>query len=231
MCWKSKNVTVKPRYYSALAFRISGSGVIKVNGREYSAAPNSILYLPQNIGYSAEYTDTEIIVFHFKTSHDDALPQCFSFSNTEHFYKIFLEAYTDWRLKRPGYMLKAFAHLYSILGALAEINAEAHLPEYFVKAVSLINSSFNKSDITVGEICKNVGIGETTFRNLFKKHYFKTPNEYIVDLRIDNAKTLILNGEPIKNAALESGFNDPKYFSRAFKKRCGVTPRKFGISK
>lgn len=230
MSWKSYNITLEPHSYSALAFRIKGSGVIKVNGEEYFLKPNSVLYIPQNIGYSAEYTDTDILVFHFITMYDDPEPQCFLCSNAERLYKMFLEASDIWRLKQPNYMFKAFALLYSILGELTEIKSEVGLPEYFVKAVSIINSSYN-TDITLSEICKRVGIGETAFRDLFKKHYLKTPKEYILDLKTDNAKFLILNGKSVKQAALESGFNDPKYFSRAFKKRCGITPSEFGASK
>lgn len=229
MCWESRNITLRPHNYSALAFRIKGSGVIKADDKEYFLEPNSVLYIPQKIGYTAAYTDTDIIVFHFITEYDDPEPHYFLCHNVERLYKMFFDACNIWQIKQPNYMFKALALLYSIFGELTEIKSEAKLPEYFVNAVSIINSSYN-TDITLSEICKRVGIGETAFRNLFKKHYFKTPNEYIVDLKIENAKFLLLNGKSVKQAALGSGFNDPKYFSRAFKKKCGITPSEFSVN-
>lgn len=224
MSWKGGYVTVNPRKYSALVFRISGSAIIKANGNEYNIQPNSVLYLPQNLGYTASYTDTEIIAFHFKTASDDKLPCVYTFDNTERIYKMFLQAYNDWGKKRVGYMFHAVSQLYAVLAVLFELNAKERLPGYLTEAVSIINSSFNKGDMSVSEICRSVGVGETSLRRIFKKYYFKTPNEYIIDLRIDYAKTLILNGESVKSAALQSGFNSSKYFSRIFKKRVGITP-------
>lgn len=224
MSWQSGYVTVNPRKYSALVFRISGNAIISADGKKYDIKPNGILYLPQNLGYTASYTDTEIIAFHFITSRNDSAPSVYSFNNTEKLYKIFFQAYNDWSKKHVGYKFNAISQLYSALSCIFELNAKESLPEYLINAISIMNSSFNSSDISVSEICRRVGVGETSLRRLFKKYYFKTPNEYIIDLRIDYAKSLILNGESVKSAALQSGFNDPKYFSRIVKKRLGITP-------
>ena len=69
-----------------------------------------------------------------------------------------------------------------------------------------------------------MGICETSFRELFKKYYIKTPIEFITDLRIENAKGLISNGLSVEAAAYESDFNDSKYFARIVKKKLGCTP-------
>ena len=74
-------------------------------------------------------------------------------------------------------------------------------------------------------VCAETGISATLFRKLFKKHYQKTPTEYITSLRLEYARNLISSGMAIKNAAYESGFNDPKYFARVVKKCLNCTPR------
>ena len=93
------------------------------------------------------------------------------------------------------------------------------------RAISYINSNFKNSNLNVDMICEQAGIGATSFRQLFKKHYQKTPWEYITDLRLEYARNRISNGTPIENVAYESGFNDPKYFARVVKKRLNCTPR------
>ena len=117
--------------------------------------------------------------------------------------------------------------LYLILEKILENRVKVYMPQHFVNAVSSIMANFKSSNISISLICKNAGICETSFRALFKKYYFKTPIEFITDLRIDNAKSLISNGVPVEIAAYESGFNDPKYFARIVKKKLNCSPREF----
>ena len=45
------------------------------------------------------------------------------------------------------------------------------------------------------------------------------------DLRLENARNLIAAGVPVATAAEESGFADPKYFSRVVKLKYQCTPK------
>ena len=227
MLWDGGSFDINPRTYSALAFRIKSDAEIIVNGAKYSAGANDILYLPQKLRYHAQYTDTEMIVFHFITERDDIAPEVYSAENTEDIYKMFLQGHIFWKGKKAGFYLYTMSKLYSILGTIFENRARVSLPPHFINAVSIIMSDFKNSGISVSRICKSAGICETSFRALFKKYYLKTPIEYITDLRLDNAKSLISNGVSVESAALESGFNDPKYFARTVKKKLGCTPREF----
>ncbi len=61
---------------------------------------------------------------------------------------------------------------------------------------------------------------------LFKKELGMSPGECIKKERIFRAYALIYNeGCSVKEAAFRSGFNDPFYFSRVFKKITGINPR------
>ena len=55
-----------------------------------------------------------------------------------------------------------------------------------------------------------------------------TPHDYLLQLRIENAKKLLIKMQPresrVADVAYMSGFFDPLYFSRAFKKYTGVAP-------
>lgn len=225
MCWEGGTFDVKAREYSALAFRISGNADIKCGGNEYHINTNDILYLPQSMGYNAEYTDTEMIVIHFVTMRDDSKIEVYTLQNGEQIYKLFLRALAFWENKDPGFDVYAMAQLYTILGTILENETKANLPKYFLKAISFINSNYKNNNINVDMICAKVGVGATTFRQLFKRYHQKTPTEYITALRLEYARNLISGGMPIENAAYESGFNDPKYFARVVKRHFGCTPR------
>ena len=120
MRWSGGVFDVKPREYSALAFRISGSATISTGGKEYYINTNDILYMPQNMAYSAEYTDTEMLVIHFVTAQSDSDPEVYSFQNVEQVYKLFLQAYTLWKNKESGFAVYVLAQLYMILGVILE---------------------------------------------------------------------------------------------------------------
>jgi len=218
---------VAPRPYSSLTFRIKGTASVCVGDQTYSVNTNDIMYLPQNLEYTATYTETEMIAFHFVTARDDKEAEVYSFENGENIYKAFLLASELWEKKKSGFNIYAMSALYSVLGMICEKETRTQLPPHFLRAVSIMNSSYRNSRINVEDICTHAGISSTTFRQLFKKHYHKTPIEYIIDLRIEHARSLISSGMPVEAAAYESGFNDPKYFARTVKKRFGCTPRTF----
>lgn len=223
--WKGGFFNVKPRDVSALSFRIKGTAQIVCGEKNFTVNTNDILYIPQGAGYTADYTDTEMMVFHFITENDDKNAELYSLENNEEIYKAFMNAHMLWKSKKQGYTAYALSSFYKILGMIHEAETRSSMPEHFLNAVSFINSNFRNSNMTIPEICAASGISETVFREQFKKHYQKTPIEYINDMKLEYARTLISYGMPIEQAALESGFNDPKYFSRLVRKRFGCTAR------
>lgn len=225
MRWSAGIFHVKPREHSALAFRIAGNAVIGSGEKEYYVNTNDILYLPQNMAYTAQYTDTEMIVVHFVTAQDDAEAEVYSFEDGQQIYKMFLRLLSLWKSREPGYAVYSMAQLYAVLGTILEKETKASMPEYFLRAISFINAHYKDSELTVDMVCAEAGIGATVFRQLFKGHYHKTPVQYITELRLEYARNLISRGASIENAAFESGFNDPKYFARIVKKYFGCTPR------
>lgn len=225
MRWRGGVFHVKPRAHSALAFRISGNATITVGQKEYDIQANDILYMPQGIGYKAEYTDTEMLVIHFVASEKDSEPEIYSFQNTEPIYKLFLSALRFWVNKEPGFHVYVLSQLYMILGVILEKSTKRNLPGHFLIAISFINSNYRNGALSIDRICAEAGIGATQFRQLFKKYYQKTPTEYIMQLRLEYARNLISGGMTIEKAAYESGFNDSKYFARVVKKRLNCTPR------
>ncbi|MBQ3491284.1 MAG: helix-turn-helix transcriptional regulator [Oscillospiraceae bacterium] len=224
-CWNACAFTAVPRTYSSLIFRIKGSAAITCCGKEYRINTNDILYIPQNLTFQAEYTDTELIAIHFVTANDDKKPEVYSFENTEELYKLFMRAAALWENKEPGYPVYLMAQLYTILGTILAQNTASALPRPFIKAISFINANYKNSAINVNMICAEAGISATAFRGLFRKHYQKTPTQYFNELRLAYARNLISGGMTVENAACESGFNDPKYFARVVKKHYGCTPR------
>ena len=73
-----------------------------------------------------------------------------------------------------------------------------------------------------------VDISPYYFSKLFKQETGGNFIEYLTEVRLRNARELLKDsGLSIKEICAESGYSDPNYFSRIFKKYEGVTPSEF----
>ncbi|MBR5519118.1 MAG: helix-turn-helix transcriptional regulator, partial [Clostridia bacterium] len=151
--------------------------------------------------------------------------EVYSFQNVEQIYKQFLNARWLWENKKTGFRLYALSQLYLILGLIHEQRCQTSLPQHFLRALSFLNANFTNRALTVDMICRQAGMSATVFRQLFQRSYRKTPVQYITELRLERARNFISNGMSVEQAALESGFNDSKYFARVVKKHFHCTPR------
>lgn len=82
------------------------------------------------------------------------------------------------------------------------------------------------SDISVASLAGACNISVSALERRFKKHLDKSPRQYINDVRLDNARRMLLEtNKPIGTIALETGFADHSHFTRAFTRKFGVSPR------
>lgn len=64
---------------------------------------------------------------------------------------------------------------------------------------------------------------------LFTREIGVPPHVYQVQLRLNKALELLRSGKPVSDVALETGFFDQSHFTRAFKKKFGLTPGQYSI--
>lgn len=56
----------------------------------------------------------------------------------------------------------------------------------------------------------------------------RSPKEWIIDVRLLHAQKLLRTSDAtVADVAMQSGFDDPSYFGRAFRRRFGISPRDF----
>ena len=95
------------------------------------------------------------------------------------------------------------------------------------KAKQYINQNFSK-ELTLDEVSRNVNISPYYFSKLFKEETGENFIEYLTKIRIRHAKELLKNPLlSIKEICVMSGYSDPNYFSRIFKKQERVTPSEY----
>ncbi len=82
------------------------------------------------------------------------------------------------------------------------------------------------AEITLESIAKKFGYSKNHVINIFKRETGKTPFEYLRDIRLVKAKSLLeYSHMSLENIATESGFGNYINFYKAFKAKYGSSPR------
>ncbi|WP_346983489.1 AraC family transcriptional regulator [Chryseobacterium sp. POE27] len=136
-----------------------------------------------------------------------------SYSKKGMLQKLFIEA-------------KIIKLLMLIFEQFSEKNTVKDSPKIPFMIKKFVDENFHKN-IKVEEIGNMIGINQNKIRKEFKAQYHMTVNDYIAELRMLKAKKLIINKEVlIKEIAIECGYEYVQNFTRAFKKKFGISPEK-----
>lgn len=94
--------------------------------------------------------------------------------------------------------------------------------------IQYLNMHF-REPLTIEKAAKVAGLTPAYFSVWFKKHVGMAYIDYINDLRIDYAVSLIKQGHTILDSCYASGFGSLSNFNHTFKKKLGVTPKQYKI--
>ena len=113
------------------------------------------------------------------------------------------------------------------IGAKMEDSKEKEAVSVIDRAKEYIDENFRK-DISLDDVSREVDISPYYFSKLFKQETGKNFIEHLTEIRLKNARELLQDSQlSIKEICAQSGYSDPNYFSRIFKKYEGVTPSEF----
>lgn len=124
--------------------------------------------------------------------------------------------------------LKSVIHnnLLKVTKYIQEIKHE-EISSAVAKAMEYIDERYNQ-DITLDHVAKHVNMSYHYFSKLFKDETHQTFSEYLLEIRIRQAKQLLyVKDLSIKDVALHVGYQDPNYFSKIFRKATGMTPTEY----
>ena len=83
-------------------------------------------------------------------------------------------------------------------------------------------------NISLDDIAKNMYLSSVYISKVFKDKTGESPINYLINLRLEKAKDLLIATEsPIKSISQSVGYKDAYYFSKLFKKYYGDSPCKF----
>lgn len=107
---------------------------------------------------------------------------------------------------------------------------EGGLPQRQLLEVLDYIDAYLGRDITLAELAKLVDISQFHFSRLFKQSLGLSPYQYLIQQRVERAKTLLKHtDQPIVTIALECGFNSHSHFGRKFRQLTGITPKAYRV--
>ncbi len=90
----------------------------------------------------------------------------------------------------------------------------------------------SESPPSLKELAKIAGLNEYQLKVGFKQIYGNTVYGFLLDHKLDNAQLLLDTGKyKVNEVAYQIGYTNPSHFIAAFKKKLGVTPKKYLMSK
>jgi signal transduction histidine kinase/ligand-binding sensor domain-containing protein/DNA-binding response OmpR family regulator len=104
-----------------------------------------------------------------------------------------------------------------------------NLDEKFIKEIlNIVERELANPEFSIDSLCRETAMSRTLLFNKIKVHTNLAPNEFIRIIRMNRALDLLKTGKlAIGEIAERVGFTDSKYFSTAFKKFFGKSPRHY----
>ncbi len=99
------------------------------------------------------------------------------------------------------------------------------------KAQSFLKDHYAESDVSLAQLSRYVGVSPFYLVRLFKRYAGQTPFEFLLNYRVERAKSLLSREVSLTQVGLDAGFYDQSHFIKSFKRITGVTPGAYASMK
>ncbi len=94
------------------------------------------------------------------------------------------------------------------------------------RATEYLTDNF-QTNVSLEALAKVSYLSPFHLLRVFRKTVGLPPHEFVINLRVQHAKRLLLQGRTLSDVAYESGFFDQSHFHRHFKRIMGIPPGRF----
>ena len=108
------------------------------------------------------------------------------------------------------------------------VRAATELQDYRAEYACRYVLAHFQENINRDKMAEMVNLSPGYFSNLFRAEVGMSFSDYLIQVRIENAKSLLRRFDlSVEAISKQCGFNSLAHFSRTFKDRCGVSPLKY----
>lgn len=211
---------------------VVGCGVLTTKTEEITLGADSI--------YIIKYSD----IVHYKTQEDRWFFYWFVFDSMHDMPSLFMENFA-YEVQEDSVVHDCFEQLESGSASLASSAFSYLYAKWIVQSSKMISSSHEidkvltyintrpiSQNVTVEQLSKIFNISPRNLHMKFQHYLGVSPKKYILDKKYDAIKVLLLTTDMrVCEISQRTGYLSEYYFSKAFKKFCGVSPTQFRKSK
>lgn len=224
-----------------LRFTLEGKGYLEYNGRSYTLEKGDgyLIDCRKPHFYRTAGDKWTSTCFHFNGNPVDSIFQSYLQSGNvkfndrmfPNFEMMQMQILQNTQKSSPFREYKISCLLTMLLTELlinhAKSMSSESTPEVIQQILTYLQDNYTHP-ITVEELSHQFGISRSHLSRRFKEYTGFAPHEFLLQLRLNNAKLLLRNSElSVEDIALTSGFSDAAYFIQVFKKTEGITPLKY----
>lgn len=232
----NKQITVsrkKGRIDYQLLYIIKGRCKVEYQGKTSVLHNGFVIYPPHIPQKYTDYENTKRIWIHFNGYNvADILKEAhlsggiYPLSNSVIIEKMLLQLIVEHNQETTVSNEKGLLlYVLNTLGKL--VNTSESSSDKIAEAITFITTHYN-SEINIRDLSDSCNLSRSRFMYLFKEQTGMAPHTYQQMLRIKNSITLLTSTKlDIAEIGQQSGYQDPLYFSRIFKKCVGLSPKEY----
>ena len=223
-------------------FVISGKGIFETHGKTYHLSANQGFLIGDlaPIYYKADDSDpwhyfwiilsgcqAESFFKELGLSPDEPI---YTARPENGIYKSFKACMLAFEGSSSYTQISGFYSLLSELSQSVESSAKQfsrESDEYVIKAMQYILNNFHSPYLRISDIALNIGIDRSYLSRIFTEKLGKSPKQYLLDLRMEKAKTYLQSTSyTVQTIANSVGYPDIGAFSKMFSHYYGIPPTK-----
>ena len=218
--------------YEIIYFAV-GSGKVFINGKSYQVSTGSYCIIPPYAEHIEElegYGEIFFIGFEFN-SPSYILKEGIHYINTITEQSYFHNIFDEFKKQQSGFDIAAEYLLRLFLVTLLRNANTNNLKCKDLNYIKEYIEQYADQKIDFGQLALFSGYSYDYFRYLFRQKFGLSPQEYMVNVRLENAKRLLETSDlSCTEIAYNCGFSNSAQMTSMFKKKYGKTPKTFKIT-
>ena len=111
---------------------------------------------------------------------------------------------------------------------LPPLELKSQEEQFMQELIQLMNENLDNFDLNIDFLASELGMSRTVFFNKLKSLTGFSPVEFVREVRFERAADYIRDTQfTVSEVSYRVGIEDPRYFSRCFKQKFGVTPSEY----
>ena len=219
-CERSHGYGPATRMFWLFHFVVSGKGIFQINDKRYVLSSGMMFVIPPftETYYEADSEDPwEYIWVGFTGTPPLQLNDYYDIPRALRIFQH-MKSSRDLNSGKTEFILARLWELFSLL--MGENQTKEDPVE---TALNLIHSHY-MTPLTVQQMAEMVHLERTYFSKIFSVKMGISPQQYLIEHRMKQAKTLLRLGYSVTTTAISVGYSDIYNFSKIFKQRFGQSP-------